>query len=71
VVLPVWDQTLPTLIVCLDATLRRIGGAPVYALTDNEQTVTVEHIAGGADPAPGDRCRRTALRHDGAYLRPV
>ena len=46
VVLPVWDRTLPTLIACLDATLRRVGGAPVYALTDNEKTVTVEHVAG-------------------------
>ena len=46
VVLPAWDRTLPTLIACLDATLRRVGGAPVYALTDNEKTVTVEHVAG-------------------------
>jgi transposase len=46
VVLPVWDRTLPTLIACLDATLRRVGGVPVYALTDNEKTVTVEHVAG-------------------------
>jgi transposase len=46
VVLPVWDRTLPTLIACLDATLRRVGGAPVCALTDNEKTVTVEHVAG-------------------------
>ena len=46
VVLPTWDRTLPTLIACLDATLRRAGGAPVYALTDNEKTVTVEHVAG-------------------------
>jgi len=46
VVLPVWDRTLPTLIACLDATLRRAGGVPVYALTDNEKTVTVEHVAG-------------------------
>ena len=36
VVLPVWDRTLPTLIACLDAMLRIIGGVPVYALTDNE-----------------------------------
>ena len=34
VVLPVWDRTLPTLIACLDAALRRIGGVPVYALCD-------------------------------------
>jgi len=46
VVLPTWDRTLPTLIACLDATLRRAGGVPVYALTDNEKTVTVEHVAG-------------------------
>ncbi|HCT75358.1 MAG TPA: IS21 family transposase [Micromonosporaceae bacterium] len=48
VVLPVWDQTLPTLVSCLDATLRRIGGAPTYVLTDNAKTVTVEHVAGVA-----------------------
>jgi transposase len=45
VVLPVWDRTLPSLLACLDTTLRTIGGAPTYALTDNEKTVTVEHIA--------------------------
>lgn len=45
VVIPTWDRTLPTLLACLDATLRRLGGAPTYALTDNEKTVTVEHIA--------------------------
>jgi transposase len=48
VVLPVWDQALPTLVACLDATLRRIGGAPTYVLTDNAKTVTVEHVAGVA-----------------------
>src|ERR1700740_1538470 len=42
VVLPVWDRTLPTLIACLDATLRRIGGAPVYALPD----YVARHIIG-------------------------
>jgi hypothetical protein len=36
---------LPTLLGCPDATLRVIGGAPTYALTDNEKAVTVEHIA--------------------------
>ena len=46
VVLPVWDRTLPTLIACLDATLRRTGGVPVYALTGNEKTVTAGHVAG-------------------------
>ena len=45
VVVPTFDRTLPTLLGCLDATLRAVGGAPTYALTDNEKTVTVEHIA--------------------------
>lgn len=33
------------MVACLDATLRRIGGVPTYALTDNEKTVSAEHIA--------------------------
>lgn len=45
---PVWDQTMGTLVACLDATLRRIGGAPAYLLGDNAKTVTVEHAAGVA-----------------------
>jgi transposase len=28
--------------------MRRMGGVPTYVLTDNEKTVTVEHIAGMA-----------------------
>ena len=46
VVIPTWDRRLGTLLACLDATLRRVGGVPTYALTDNEKTVTVEHVAG-------------------------
>src|SRR5215207_1049404 len=46
VVLPAWDQTLGTLVSCLDTTLRRIGGAPTYLLTDNPRTVTIDRIAG-------------------------
>jgi transposase len=46
VVIPVWDKTLPTITACLDTTLRRLGGVPAYALTDNEKTVTTDHIAG-------------------------
>jgi hypothetical protein len=26
--------------------LRRLGGVPTYLLTDDENTVTVEHVAG-------------------------
>ncbi len=29
-----------------DRTFRLVGGAPTYVLTDNEKTVTVEHVAG-------------------------
>jgi transposase len=46
VVLPTWDRTLGSLLACLDATLRAIGGAPTYALTDNERTITIERVAG-------------------------
>ena len=45
VVIPVLDKTLPTIVACLDATLRRLGGVPAYVLTDNEKTITVEHVA--------------------------
>jgi hypothetical protein len=48
VVLPILDKTLPTVIACIDVSLRRFGGCPTYALTDNEKTVTVEHVAGVA-----------------------
>lgn len=48
VVIPVWDQTLSTLIACLDATLRRIGGVPTYVLTDNAKTVSIDRVAGVA-----------------------
>jgi len=46
VVIPTWDRTMGSLLACLDATLRAIGGAPTYALTDNERTITIERIAG-------------------------
>jgi hypothetical protein len=45
VVIPVTDKTLPTLIACIDQTLRQFGGVPTYALTDNERTVTTDHVA--------------------------
>lgn len=46
VVIPTWDRTLGVTLSCIDETLRRIGGAPTYAWTDNEKTVTTEHTAG-------------------------
>ncbi len=46
VVLTIRDKTTPSVMAALDVTLRRLGGAPTYVLTDNEKTVTVEHVAG-------------------------
>ena len=46
VVIALRDKTAPSVFAALDVTLRRIGGAPTYLLTDNEKTVTAEHVAG-------------------------
>ena len=46
VVVPIRDKTMPSVFAALDVTFRRLGGVPTYVLTDNEKTVTVEHIAG-------------------------
>ncbi len=46
VVIPTWDRTLPTVIACVDSSMRRWGGAPTFWLTDNERTVTSGHVAG-------------------------
>jgi len=46
VVLALRDKTMPSVFAALDVTLRRVGGVPTYLLTDNEKTVTVEHVAG-------------------------
>jgi len=46
VVVPLRDKTLASVVIGLDRTLRAIDGVPTYALTDNEKTVTVEHVCG-------------------------
>src|ERR687892_227304 len=46
VVVPLWDRTMPSVVMALDRALRSFGGAPTYALTDNERTVTVDHVCG-------------------------
>ncbi|MGF7235783.1 MAG: IS21 family transposase [Frankia sp.] len=46
VVLPLLDKAQPTVFAAVDVALRRLGGVPTYLLTDNEKTVTVEHVAG-------------------------
>ena len=48
VMIPTWDRTMPTLIGCLDRAMRAFGGCPTYWLTDNERTVTIDHVAGVA-----------------------
>jgi hypothetical protein len=45
VIIPIRDRSLPTVVAAIDATLRRFGGCPTYGLTDNEKSVTVEHVA--------------------------
>jgi hypothetical protein len=65
VVLPIWDKALPSVVACLDTALRRFGGAPTYGLTDNEKTVTVEHIAGVAVRNPD---MVAAARHYGLQI---
>jgi hypothetical protein len=46
VVVPLLDKSQPSVQSAIDVALRRIGGVPAYLLTDNEKTVTVEHVAG-------------------------
>jgi transposase len=46
VIVPLWDRTMPSVVMALDRALRAFGGAPTYALTDNERTVSTDHIAG-------------------------
>jgi transposase len=62
VVIPTWDRTLPSLLACVDATLRRLGGAPTYLLGDNERTVTIDRVAGLAVRHP---VMVSAARHYG------
>ena len=44
VVLALLDKTLPSVMAAIDQALRIFGGVPTYGLTDNEKTVTVEHV---------------------------
>jgi len=46
VVVPLREKTLPSVVIGLDRALRRFDGVPTYALTDNEKTVTVDHVCG-------------------------
>jgi transposase len=46
VVVPLRDKTLPSVVIGLDRALRMFGACPTYALTDNEKTVSVDHVCG-------------------------
>jgi hypothetical protein len=46
VVIPLLDKSWPSVAAAIDVALRTAGGVPTYLLTDNEKTVTVEHVAG-------------------------
>lgn len=70
VVLPLWDRTMPSVVMALDRSLRCFGGAPTYALTDNERTVSVDHHLRDRGPQPADRLGRPPLRVDGRDVRP-
>ena len=45
-VVPLLDKSWPSVAGAIGTALRRAGGVPAYLLTDNEKTVTVEHVAG-------------------------
>lgn len=45
VVIPIRDKTLPTVVACIDQALRVFGGVPTYGLSDNEKTLTTDHVA--------------------------
>ena len=69
VIVPLWDRTMPSVVMALDRALRAFGGAPTYALTDNERTVSIDHICGDGGAQPADRVGRPPLRADDRDLR--
>jgi hypothetical protein len=46
VVVALRDKTMPSVVMGLDRALRMFGGCPTYALTDNERTVSIDHVCG-------------------------
>ncbi len=46
VVVPLREKTMPSVVMGLDRALRMFDGCPTYALTDNEKTVSVDHVCG-------------------------
>jgi integrase len=58
VVSPLLGKTAPSVFAAIDATLRVVGGVATYLLTDNDKTVTVEHVAGYGTAATSAMPRR-------------
>ena len=48
VVVPLRDKTIASVVMAIDRALRAFDGAPTYLLTDNEKTVSVDHVCGVA-----------------------
>ena len=46
VVVPLRDKTIASVVMAIDRALRMFDGAPTYLLTDNEKTVSVDHVCG-------------------------
>ena len=46
VVVPLRDKTTASVVMAIDRALRAFDGAPTYLLTDNEKTVSVDHVCG-------------------------
>jgi transposase len=46
VVVPLRDKTTASVVMAIDRALRCFDGAPTYLLTDNEKTVSVDHVCG-------------------------
>ena len=62
-------RTMASVVMALDRALRAFGGAPTYALTDNERTVSIDHVVRDRGPQPADRVRRPPLRADDRDVR--
>jgi len=45
-VVPLRDKTIASVVMAIDRALRAFDGAPTYLLTDNEKTVSVDHVCG-------------------------
>ncbi len=71
VVLPLLDKSQPSVQSAIGVALRRLGGVPTYLLTDNEKTVTIEHVAGIPVRNPAAVEFGQALQADGRHLRAV